>query len=123
MTQPLIQWTTVAALVTSLGGAPFIARPTLAACLSAHFVQAATKCCCGDHCRCLNCSSHRQSSEDQQKVPIMPNGARELIKIAAATLHFDYRMTDNGRSFDSAAIVADARSLQTLFAQHACLRV
>lgn len=121
--QPRTRSMTVIALVTSLGIVPSCAPSLQAACAIAQTHHAIARCCCGDHCRCVNCTSHQQPSNDRQNAPATPTAARDLINVAAAVAHFDLSTADNGPSLIAWSPVVEGPPLQTLVAQHACLRV
>jgi hypothetical protein len=121
--QRLTRWVTVGALVASLGMVPSFAPSLEATCFAAPTLHAVAKCCCGGHCRCLNCGSHRQPANDQQNIPTAPTPSRELCKVGVAGVHFDFLQAETGQNLSGSSHALAASSLRTLVAQHSCLRV
>src|SRR5262245_28618519 len=116
-------WMTVVALVASLGTVVISAPIVDVGCGNAQTYRAAAKCCCGSHCRCPNCGSHRQPSNDKRQAPATPISVHDLTTIGAGLAHFGAPLTNDGPAPNPVTSSVAEATLQTLVAKHSCLRV
>ncbi len=118
-----LQWLMASALAVSLSVAPVCAPSAASGCQISAAKHAGAKCCCGERCHCMNCGAHQQRSNDKQNSPTVPNDTRDLVKIGQSVAYLAVALTESGRVGEAASHVASVQPLQTLVAQHACLRV
>ena len=121
-----LRWLTVGALAISLSVAPVCMPAVASGCqMSAakHVGHVGAQCCCGDHCDCLNCEADHGRSNDSQNSPTIPNDSRDLAKVGQAVVSFAVSLTHCGQVRDTASHAVSLPPLQTLVAQHTCLRV
>jgi len=84
------------------------------------------RCCCGENCHCVNCPAmHPGQQQQKNQTPVTQTESRDLAKIASTGSSLQISTADNILSALASAstMVGKGPLLQTLIAQHTCLRV
>jgi hypothetical protein len=130
MTAPrrILRGLLVAAVAASLAASPLASRPA-AGCPLAAVQQPAGphKCCCGDHCHCLNCpglDSRHQRPPQPPATPTAPSQGLDLVKLHTPPLKISTATLLAVAAVDQAPDLQPAPvSISTLILQHTCLQV
>ena len=117
----------VAVLAMSLIVSPFCPMSVGAACPLAQSDDSHLgRCCCGENCHCENCPAmHPGQQQPKNQAPVNQSDIRDLAKIAstASTLHISTSVSILSTLATASTMVGKGPLLQTLIAQHTCLRV
>src|SRR5262245_12987485 len=120
---PVIRWTTVIALIASLGAYPDCAPSLRAACMRVAARSLNVKCCCGTKCNCPKCFSHRQPANDQKSSRSNLPAAYQLAKIVYPVGNIGISPAVNSHSLGPFWLSLESRIIPTLITQHTCLQV
>jgi hypothetical protein len=123
-----LRFVLVGALALSLPRGPICAMSAGGACPLAQAEQAdhlaPGECCCGDHCRCVNCPAAHPNQQKKKETPVNQTDGQDLAKIKAAATHTLFWNVGNDASLASyPPCFSEGEHRQTLISQHTCLRV